>query len=167
MVPERGLFDARAALGLLALHQAHHSDDFESEFSGCFNRLDGRAPVVQTSSTITTLRPFFAESFNASDRFRAASLPCGREIRDLPLVTETATTIGSAPIVRPPMACGFQPRCTNLFEKYLAGQLRSSRIQRGGAAVDVIVARATGGELELAQLERLGSEEAQQFVAGR
>jgi hypothetical protein len=123
------------------------------------------APVVQTSSTITTFAPFFR---NPSMR---CPVPCcfsawrTRNPLNSPLMTETATTIGSAPMVRPPMR--FPSALPDLVREHLASELRSARIERGGATVNVVIAGRTRRQLELAQFERLVGEQAQQFLAGR
>jgi hypothetical protein len=39
------------------------------------------------------------------------------------------------------------------------GETAAFRVQRGGAAVDVVVAAAAGGELEVAELEGLAGEQ--------
>ena len=121
--------------------------------------------MVQTSSTITTRAPF---SRKPSMR---CPVPCcfsalrTRKPCSSPLTTETATTMGSAPMVRPPIACGFHPRCRISSEKHLAGQARALGVKSRGAAVDVVVAGAARRELELAQPERLVGEQAQQILA--
>src|SRR5439155_26715795 len=53
----------------------------------------------------------------------------------------------------------------DLLVKHPAHQARALAAQRGGAAVNVIVAGAAGGELELAQVERLLGQHLQQQFA--
>src|SRR4051812_43239490 len=71
------------------------------------------APVVQTSSTMTTFAPF--------SRYPSIRCPVPCDFSDFRtrkpwigfvcvLVIETAPTTGSAPIVNPPIASGFHPR---------------------------------------------------------
>ncbi len=47
-----------------------------------------------------------------------------------------------------------------------AGEARAFGVQGGGAAVDVVVATAAGGELEVAQLEGLAGKQSEQLLAG-
>ena len=51
-------------------------------------------------------------------------------------------------MVRSADGVGFPALLADLFEKNLADQLRAASIERGGAAIDVIVAGAAGGQLE-------------------
>ena len=62
------------------------------------------------------------------------------------------------------MALGFQSTCPNFVEKDLPGQARALGCQSGGAAVDVVVAGASGREFELSQPEGLGGQQTQQIL---
>ncbi len=53
----------------------------------------------------------------------------------------------------------------DFVEKNAAGQARALGVQRGGAAVDVVVAGAAAGELELAQAEGLLREKGKKLLA--
>jgi len=75
--------------------------------------------VVQTSSTITTRAPFFAEAFQCAVRAMLFLGFAHEKAVEVPLVTATATTIGSAPMVRPPRAGGFPNLLANLVQKNL------------------------------------------------
>ena len=68
-------------------------------------------------------------------------------------------------MVRPPMACGFHPRWRISFNKHFPCQPRALGIESRSPAIDVVIARAARGELELAQLERLVGEQAKQVLA--
>ena len=47
-----------------------------------------------------------------------------------------------------------------------AGEASAFGVERGGAAVDVVVAASAGGELEVAELEGLAGEQGEQLLAG-
>ena len=53
-----------------------------------------------------------------------------------------------------------------LVKENLAGQLRSARVERSRAAVDVVDAGPAGGKPKVAQFEGLMGEEAKQFLTG-
>ena len=50
------------------------------------------------------------------------------------------------------------------FEHGVAGEAAAFGVERGGAAVDVVVAGAAGGELELAELEAGAGEEREKLL---
>src|SRR5207245_4497637 len=51
-------------------------------------------------------------------------------------------------------------------QEHFAHESRSGGVERGGAAVNVVIARAPRGELELAETERFAGENAEQLLAG-
>ncbi len=53
----------------------------------------------------------------------------------------------------------------HFIEKDLADQLRAAGIERGGAAIDVIVAGAAGGQLEFAEAKRFPRQQLQQLLS--
>ncbi len=53
----------------------------------------------------------------------------------------------------------------DLIEKDAAGQPRAFGVQRGGAAVNVVVAGAAAGELELSEAEGLLRDESEELLA--
>ena len=55
----------------------------------------------------------------------------------------------------------------NFFPEDFSGQPRAFGVERGGTAVDVVIAGAAGREFEVTQPERLVSERAKQFLACR
>ena len=160
------LFNVGAAVSILALHQAHDSDDFESESAGGLDRVDGRAAGGANIVNDDDGRARLAEALNALSGavllFRLA---------DEKTVQRTAghsygnnNRIGShgeaANRGRFPFLLAY------LVEKDLAHELSASGIQRGGAAVDVIVARRSGRQLEFTEAKRLAGEHSQELLAG-
>jgi hypothetical protein len=89
------------------------------------------APVVQTSSTITTRAP---SRQNPSIR---RPVPCagGRHVADNRVGTHGEATDGF----------GVDSLLFQQFQHGVAGQPAAFGVQRRGAAVDVVVADATGG----------------------
>ena len=55
----------------------------------------------------------------------------------------------------------------HFLKKNLADQLRAASIERGGAAIDVIVAGAAGGKLEFAEAEGFLRQQGQEFLSCR
>ena len=51
------------------------------------------------------------------------------------------------------------------IEHRVAGETAALRVQRGGAAVDVVVARASGGKLELAKPKASAGQKSEQLFA--
>src|SRR3974390_3307518 len=161
----RCLFHRRSSFRFFALHQAHDAGNVEAELAGGFDGLNcggaGGADVVDNDDACA----FLAEPFNAlsgavlffSFTYKKA---VNRAARHGDGDHDWVGAHGEA-------ADGLRVPTTgaNFVEKDLASELRAARIKRGGAAIDVIVAGASGGELELAQLEGLAREQAQQFLA--
>ena len=104
-----GLLHDGAAFRFLALHQAHHAHNLKSELAGRCNGLHGRsaggADVVDDYDS----RALVAKTFDAlAGPVLLFGLAHQKPV-EFALTTETDVTMGSAPMVSPPMACGFQP----------------------------------------------------------
>ena len=67
-------------------------------------------------------------------------------------------------MVRPPTASASMWFCFEQFENGVPGEAAAFGVQRGGAAVDVVVAGAAGGELELAESEAGAGEQREQLL---
>ncbi len=59
---------------------------------------------------------------------------------------------------------GVDAVCFKQFENGVAGEASALGVQRGGAAVDVVVAGAAGGELELAEPEADAGEKGEKLL---
>src|ERR1700683_4660629 len=163
----RALFYAWPSLCIFALDEAHGTYNLKSEFTRCFDRLyrggTGRADIIDNRDT----GALPAKAFNT---LPSAVLLFGLTHEEsIQLATHHRDgrhdRIGAhgeaADRLRLPSLLSY------LAGKYFAGQARALSVKSRGAAVDVIVAGAARRKLELAQPERLGSEQAQQILAGR
>ena len=132
------------------------------------------APVVQTSSTIDDARALLAKSFNAA----------AGAVGLLGLADQKAVEQGRAGMfLRAPGAgrghigddgvgahgesadgFGVDSVCFQQFENGVAGEAAAFGVQRRGAAIDVVVAGAAGGELELAELEADAGEDGEKLL---
>ena len=170
-----GGFDGGAAVGFFALHDADHGGDDHAGFARGFDGVDGGgaggADVVDDDDA----RAFAAEAFDAAagavgffgladqeavEQGSAGMLDCARQA----LAVATLETMGSAPMVSPPTASASMLVCFKQFEDGVAGEAAAFGVQRGGAAVDVVVAGAAGGELELAEAEAGAGEKREQLL---
>ena len=169
-----GGFDGRAAVGFFALDDADDCGNLHAGFLCGFDGVDGGgaggADVVDDDHA----RTFAAEAFDAAAgavsfsalRTRkpcssgAPGLGCARQA----LAVATLETMGSAPMVRPPTASASMLCCFKQFEDGVAGEAAAFGVQRGGAAVNVVVAGAAGGELELAEPEAGAGEQREQLL---
>lgn len=143
--------DIWKAVGLLALDEAHDADDIESEIAGRIDGLDGRgargADIVDDDDTCT----FLAKAFDTlagtvlllgladEEAMERAAYYRDANHNWVSAHSEAADGVG-VPVLRP-----------HFFQEDQAGEARSASVKRGGAAVDVIVAGATGRKFEFAE----------------
>ena len=162
--PCRGGFDGGAAVGFFALHDADDGGDVHAGFAGGLDGVDGGSAGGADVVDDDDARAFAAETFNAAAgavgllRFAdeeaiAAAVRSGFDSARQALAVATLETIGSAPMVSPPTASALILFSFEQIEDRLAGEAAAFGVERGGAAVDVVVAGAAGGELELAEIE--------------
>ena len=132
------------------------------------------APVVQTSSTMTTRAPsrqkpsmrrpvpwaFSALRTRKPCSSGAPGFDCARQA----LAVATLETMGSAPSVSPPTASASMPFCFQQFKDGVSGEAAAFGVKGRGAAVNVVVAGAARGELELAEAEARAGEEREQLL---
>ncbi len=139
------------------------------------NRVDGGSAGGADVVDDDDARAFPAETFNATAG--AVGLLCfadekaveERSGRDSvwarqALAVATLETMGSAPMVSPPTASASMCVRFEQFEDGLAGETTAFGVERGGAAVDVVVAGAAGGELELAEFEAGAGEKREKLL---
>ena len=69
-------------------------------------------------------------------------------------------------MVSPPTAAGCRLCSRQKIEDGEAGEARAFSVERGGAAVDVVVGLCAGGEGEVAEAERGAGEEVEEGGAG-
>ena len=122
------------------------------------------APVVQTSSTITTRAPFSLETLDA---LSGAVLLLGFANEEaVEFAADHRNRHHDRVRAHRQAADGlrFPPALPDLFQENFPCQPRTFGIECRGAAVDVIVAGPAGGKFELTQLERLVSERGEQFL---
>jgi hypothetical protein len=170
----RGCFDGGTAVGLLALDDADYGGNDHAGFARCFDGVDGGGAggtyVVDDHDACA----FATEAFNA-----ATGPMCL-----FGFAYEEAVEQGSARILlRAPCAGGCDVGddgiCAHgesadglridviLFQKFkhgVPGEAAAFGVKRGGAAVNVVVAGAAGGELELAELEAGAGEEGEKLL---
>ena len=147
-------------------------------------------PVVQTSSTMTTVRAALQGSLRRGVRCRGPSRPCGRgtrarsvgvgavvffgvELEELSCSRRAPRQTGRGGVrdqrvgAHGEAADGFGLRevFADEVEQHDAGEAATLGVQRGDAAVDVIVRALAGGEQEVAKPERVSSDEVQKSFA--
>src|SRR5438034_9520847 len=98
----RSLLNACSSACFLALNQAHHANNLETEISrgfDCLNRgSSGGADIIHNHNA----RPFFPEALILCPVPCCLSALRTKNPSNSPLVTDTAVTLGSAPMVIPP-----------------------------------------------------------------
>jgi len=156
-----GSFDCGAAVGFFAFHDADNSGDGHSGLTGGLNCVDRRSAGCADVVNDDDSGAFAAESFDAAPR--AVSL--------FGFTNEEAVEEWSRWIrLRSPGAC----RCNvgddgvsthgeaahsvridsfliQQFENCVSGKATTLSVERGGPAVDIVIARAAGRELELTE----------------
>src|SRR5438067_5765253 len=136
----RRLLHARSSACFLALNQAHHADNLETEISGGFNRLNRRSSRGTNIIYDYDPCPFFPEALNSLSRTvlllrltdqKSVHLAAGdRYRRHNGVSTQGKSADG---LWLPPLR-------SNLFQKNLPCQARAFAIKCSGATVHVIVA---------------------------
>src|SRR5208337_4396182 len=124
--------------------QAHHSDNLESEFARCFDGLNRRCARSTDIVHDHDARALLAEAFDA---LSGAVLLFGLTHKEaLQLAADYSDgdhdRVGAqgepADRLRLPAAL------PDFFEEHFARQPRALRVERGGAAIDVVIAGRSG-----------------------
>ena len=108
---------------------------------------------MQTSSTMTTRSSFFAEAFDA---LAGAVLLLGfadKEAVDFAAGYGDGYDDGVGAHGQSADGFGFPPELANFFKENFARELCPAGIERGGAAIDVVVAGSARGQLEFSEAE--------------
>ena len=143
-------FHVGTPVRFLTLHQAHRADYFEAvfarRFDSLYRRRSGGAYVVHYYYA----RAFFAEAFDA-----LASAVLLLRFADEESVQRSAghrdgDNDGIGAHGESTDGVGMPTLGAHFLEKNLADELRSARVERGGAAIDVVVAGAAGGKFKFA-----------------
>ena len=170
-----GGFDRRTAIGFFALHQADHSNHMHSRLARGFNGHDGRgargADIIDNDDRRTglgealdaacgSMRFFLFANEKAVDHrrsWRIQSTPgAGRGgMADDRVGSERESSEGAR----------LQAMLANEIEDSQAGKPAAFAAEGGGAAIDVVVALAARGKLEIAQAEGVTSQCLEQGVA--
>jgi Pentapeptide repeats (8 copies) len=170
----RGGFDGRAAVGLFALDNADDCGDGHAGFVRGINRIDGGgaggADIVHDHDA----RTFTEEAFNAATGavglFRLANQEAVQQRRAGMLLGAPGAGRGHirhdgvGPHGQAAHSFGFDLVGFEKLKDGMPGEAAAFGVQRGGAAVDVVVAGAAGGELELAELEAGAGEQGEQLL---
>src|SRR4029077_6506771 len=138
----RSLFDAGTPTRLSAFYKTHDADDFETELARRFNRLDGRgtrrANVVDDNH-LRCLLPKALDAlasavlfFGLADKETTQLAACHRDGDHDRISTHCQPTDGLR----------FPTSLADFVKKNLPCQLCTPSIERGGAAVHVVVAGA-------------------------
>src|SRR5579872_1185787 len=138
------LLHIRPSVRLFALHQAHHASDFESKFSGGFDRLNGRrsrgANIIHDHHS----RRLAAEALDPLPRSMLLFSLAHQKTIQSPASHRDGyhDRIGSHS--QPPNCLRVPASSLDFFQKNLPRELRSTRIKRGGPAIDVVVTPPSG-----------------------
>src|SRR5450631_763746 len=146
-----GFFYTGAAVGILALDEAHRADHFEAVFSRRFDGLHGGGPGSAHIVHDHHARAFFTE---ALDALAGAVLLLGfahEEAVQGPAGDGDGHDDGVGTHGQSSNGVGFPALLADFIEEDFTDELRATSVERGGAAVDVIVAGAAGGQLKLAE----------------
>src|SRR5258706_9849542 len=157
-------FDFRTPVGFLAFDETHGTDNLEAKFARGLNRLDGRstrgAHVVHNHDLCSlSAKALYALSrtmllFHFSNQkavqLQSSMGSCHRRGSDDRIRAHGEAADG----------LGFPAPSLNLFEEHFSGKAGALGIQRRGAAIDVVIASAAGGKLEVPQPEGFLGQEA-------
>src|ERR1700761_435498 len=168
-------FDRRPAFCFGALHQADDPDDAHlrgvSSFDGGDGRAAGGADIVDDEHRGILLRKAFDLSTRAVRLLRLADKKTMNESAFAGVRVALRAGDGD----RRDNGVGAQGKATDgvrvevmltqQIEDGEAGKASALGVQRGGAAVDVVVAAPAGGELKVAELEGLAREKGEELLA--
>src|ERR1035441_10309957 len=146
-----GFFYTGAAVGILALDQAHHTDHFEAEFAGHFDGLHGGGSGGANIVHDHHARALFAEAFDALAGAVLLLRLTHEEAVYRPARNGDGHDDGVGAHGKSADGVGFTALLADFFKENFADQSCATGIERSGAAIDVIVAGAAGRQLKLAQ----------------
>jgi hypothetical protein len=169
-----GGFNSGAAIGFFALHDANHRGDVHagilSSLDGGNGGSSGGANIVDDDDTSA----FSAEALDAAARSVSFLGFADKESMEQRRVGMRLRAPGARRghvghdrigAHRQPTDCfGINLVCFKQLKNGVAGEATALGVQSGGAAVNVVVAGAAGGELELAQLEAGAGEEREELL---
>src|ERR1017187_9698159 len=178
----RGFFHGGASLRLLALHQTHDAHNLKVKFSGGLDGLHGGGSRGADVIDDDHARAFLAEALDALPGAVAllgfadeeAVNPLlgggggrggGAQVRFLGAEHGDGDDDGVGPHGESSDGLGTPVAAVDFIEKDAAGEARAFGVQGGGAAVDVVVAGAAAGELELAQAKGLLRKKSEKLLA--
>src|SRR5215475_6155367 len=148
-----GLLYIRPSTSLFAFHKAHGGDDFETVFTRGLNGFDRRCPGGADVVDNHHARSFFMVPLDTLAHAvllfsfayqEAVQLPAGDGGRNYNRVGAHCEATDGLRLPSPG---------ANFFQKDLASELGATRVEGGGAAVDIVVAADAGRKLELSQFE--------------
>src|SRR5215469_16471093 len=145
----RGLFDASSPTCLLAFDKTHGADDFETELARRFNRLHGRSTRCANVVDNNHLRCLLPK---ALDALASAVLFFGladKETTQLAARDRNCNHDRISTHRQPTDGLRFPASLADFVKKNLPCQLCTTSIERGGAAVNVVVAGGARGQLEV------------------
>ena len=160
-----GFLDVDTPSCLLTFDQAHGSHYLESEFAGGFDGLNGGGASGADIVDDHHLGCFLTKAFDALPGAVLLLRFADQESAQLAANYRNGNYDGVGSHGEAANGLRFPAALADFVEKNLPGQLRAARIERGGAAVDVVVAAGPGGKLEVSQFERLVGKQAKQFLA--
>src|SRR6266496_5983774 len=140
----RGFFYVRTAVRVLTFYQAHRAYDFESKVAGGFDGLHGGgaggADIVHNHDA----RAFFAKAFNAlSGAVLFFGLAHKEAVHSAARYNDGYDN-GVGTHGKAADGFGLPSEFADFFEEDFASELCTAGIERGGAAVDVVVAGDAG-----------------------
>jgi hypothetical protein len=148
-----GLLYVGTAVRFLTFYQAHCAYNLESEVAGGFDGLHGGgaggANVVDDDDGST----FFAEAFDALARAVLLLGFADEESVYFATGDSDGDNDGVGTHGEASDGFGFPSEVPDFFEENFAGELRAAGIERGGAAIDVVVAGSARGQLEFPEAE--------------
>src|SRR5215469_5031282 len=159
------LFDVGPASGFLSFDETHNADHHEPKIPRRFDRLNRRSTGGADVVNDHHAHALFSKPLNALTR--SMLLFSFTHEKTIQFATRNGNSHHDRVRThREPADCLRLPSAlVDFIEKDLPGKLRSTGIERGQAAIDVVVAGSAGGKLELPQLERLVGEKAKEFLA--
>ena len=159
------MLDTKASLCLLAFDQAHDADNLEAKFARSFDGLDRRGS--SRADVIDDHYPgaLFAKALDALTSTMLFLSLTYQECVDIAAYDGDRYSKRISTHRQPADRFRIPTPRANLIQKNLSRQLSAACIERRGSAIDVVLAGASRGELELAKTKRLGCEQAQQFLS--
>src|ERR1051326_277077 len=166
-----GFFYRGTATGFQSFNQAGHTRDVEAEFTSGFYGLDGGTAGSADIIDNHHASAFFLKAFHAPTHavrfFRFTHQEAMDQSARLRADHGSSDHDGISAHGKSSNSLRMPALFFKELKKNASGEFRAAGVERGGAAINVVVALSAGREGEFAEAERVGSQQLKKLFARR